>query len=106
MNNLVSNTIKYCNPLVAKPFTHIQIVVKIDKVNIVIKDNGIGISEKHINKIFDMFYRASKYSSGTGLGLYIVKETVAKLGGKIEVISRVNEGTTFSVLLPNHLQAG
>ena len=65
-------------------------------------DNGIGIEEGQLGNIFDMFYRASEISQGSGIGLYIVKGTVEKLGGKIEVKSKLAVGTTFSVCLPNN----
>jgi signal transduction histidine kinase len=66
----------------------------------VVKDNGIGIKEEHLGKIFEMFYRTSDKSSGSGLGLYIVNETIKKLGGKVEVNSQVNLGTTFTLTIP------
>ena len=66
-----------------------------------IKDNGIGIADDHINKIFTMFYRAHQDNSGSGLGLYIVKETIDKLYGNISVKSKMRFGSTFTVTLPN-----
>jgi PAS domain S-box-containing protein len=104
LHNILSNAIKYHNPLIANPFIHIQVQVTLDEVSIVIHDNGIGIPEKHIDKIFDMFFRASKLSTGTGLGLYIVKETVAKLNGNIKVDSCPDQGSTFTITLPNYAQ--
>ena len=65
-----------------------------------VSDNGIGIDERHLENIFKMFYRADEGSKGSGLGLYIVKETVDKLGGKIEVKSKSGEGTSFTITLP------
>jgi signal transduction histidine kinase len=49
-----------------------------------------------------MFFRATERSEGAGLGLYIVKEAIEKLGGKIQVQSKVDEGSTFIITLPNH----
>ena len=69
--------------------------------DITVKDNGIGISEKHVTKIFDMFYRASENSKGSGLGLYIAKETITKLGGTIKVQSEFGISTTFEITIPN-----
>ena len=71
------------------------------KIFPVIEDNGIGIDNKHLDKIFGMFYRATKFSKGSGMGLYIVKETIDKLKGSITVESRLNEGSKFTVSLPN-----
>jgi signal transduction histidine kinase len=55
----------------------------------------------YIDRIFDMFYRASEISYGSGLGLYIVKNAVAKLHGSINVESVLGEGTKFTVVIPN-----
>ena len=65
-----------------------------------VKDNGIGISEEHHNNIYDMFYRAENSSGGSGLGLYIVKEMIGKLNGKIHFESNTGQGTTFILELP------
>ncbi|HYG04000.1 MAG TPA: HAMP domain-containing sensor histidine kinase, partial [Chryseosolibacter sp.] len=56
-------------------------------------------------KIFEMFYRATEQSDGSGIGLYIVKNAVDKLGGQITVSSRVGEGTRFNLLLPNRVNS-
>ncbi len=66
-----------------------------------IKDNGIGIDPHNHDKIFDMFYRVSKKSVGSGLGLYIVKESVNKLEGNIQVKSKPGIGTEFHIHIPN-----
>jgi signal transduction histidine kinase len=63
-------------------------------------DNGEGISSKNINKIFDMYYRGSRSSVGTGLGLYICKEILNKLNGAITVKSEVDQGTTMTITIP------
>jgi len=76
-----------------------------DSFSVTVEDNGIGISDKYIDKIFDMFYRATESSDGSGLGLYIVKETVDRLKGKIDVQSRPEEGTRFKVEFPNYFLA-
>ena len=66
------------------------------------EDNGIGIQEEHLDHIYDMFYRANENSKGSGLGLYIVKETVEAMNGKVNVKSDLSTGTTFTVELPNN----
>lgn len=101
LNNLISNSIRYSNPNVADPFVEINIDSQADKATIIIKDNGIGIDENNQAKVFDMFYRVSKKSVGSGLGLYIVKETVEKLHGTIRMESVFGEGTTFIIVIPN-----
>ena len=99
LNNLLANAIRYRHPA-RKPEVVVEAVLKGQFVQITVKDNGIGINEKHIGKIFDMFYRTSDTSSGSGLGLYIVRETIKKLNGSIDVVSHVNEGTSFTIVLP------
>jgi signal transduction histidine kinase len=76
-------------------------VITDSKLTVVFRDNGIGISDDYINKIFDMFFRATDRSEGAGLGLYIVKETIDKLHGDIIVESTMGEGTTFKINVPN-----
>ncbi|MEN0049794.1 MAG: ATP-binding protein [Bacteroidota bacterium] len=103
VGNLLSNAIKF-TPQYGK------ITVGLEQVrqDLVIKvtDTGIGISENEIAHIFDRFYQAEaqeKYETeGTGIGLALVKEIVQLLDGKIEVSSKLNEGTTFEVYLPIH----
>ena len=68
-----------------------------------VEDNGIGIEDAYLIQIFGMFFRATERSKGTGLGLYIVKSMVDKLGGHIQVKSTHEKGTTFSVELPRLL---
>lgn len=102
MKNLLSNSIKYHDPKQRNPYVKISVHISADEANIEVSDNGIGIHEKHIDEIFKMFYRASEAkSTGSGLGLYIVKEIVEKLGGTIRVQSFVGAGTTFFIKLPN-----
>lgn len=102
-NNLISNNIKFQNFNQEKP--EVKISVKTSPVNaiITIQDNGVGISEKHLPRIFDMFYRGTEKSKGSGIGLYIVKEIIDKFKGSIQVQSEVNRGTTFIIDLPNYL---
>lgn len=66
---------------------------------IIVEDNGCGIPEKNLNKIFDIFF-TTKGSRGTGFGLAIVQKVVKEHNGKIEVSSKVGEGTTFTITLP------
>jgi signal transduction histidine kinase len=65
-------------------------------------DKGEGIRAEFLPRIFDMFYRASNSSSGSGLGLYICNEIVKKLQGSISVTSIEGHGATFTVLIPNN----
>jgi signal transduction histidine kinase len=65
-----------------------------------VEDNGQGINPEYQSKIFDMFFRANEHSSGSGLGLYIVKETIANLSGSIHLDSAPQVGSIFTVRLP------
>lgn len=102
-NNLISNSIKYHNFEQKSPHILISANITEEAAQIKYADNGTGIKAEHLDRIFDMFYRASEKSNGTGLGLYIVKETVDKLKGSIEVDSVVGHGTSFQITLPNQL---
>lgn len=99
--NLISNAVKYSSQFGKTPFIEIQIKCKVDRAIIVVIDNGIGIAPAHQKKVFDMFYRVSTEKSGTGLGLYLVKELVEKLKGKIELESKLAQGTKFIITLLN-----
>jgi signal transduction histidine kinase len=104
-NNLLSNTIKYRDPKKSQHFIHFYITVEKSLLTIRVQDNGIGIPPDFLPKVFNMFYRATERSEGAGLGLYIVRETVHKLGGKISVHSEVGVGTTFDIEIPNNDEA-
>jgi PAS domain S-box-containing protein len=102
LNNLVSNAIRYQNEQNPNPFVNIKIDTSDTETGIIIKDNGIGISAESQAKVFEMFYRVSEASVGSGLGLYIVKEAVEKLHGEIKLESAPGTGTTFEIRIPNN----
>lgn len=106
MNNLLSNAIKF-TPEKGK------ISIKLEKdsnhqtITIKVSDTGIGIPEVDLSQVFDRFYQVKKHrdsTTGTGIGLHLVKEYVVLHNGSIEVESRVKEGSTFTVHLPTNLQ--
>jgi PAS domain S-box-containing protein len=101
LNNLVSNAIRYYNPNATDPSVDITIAPQGDDIMIQVNDNGIGIDDDQQKKVFDMFYRVSHHSTGSGLGLYIVKEAVDKLDGEIRLESELTKGTCITVLIPN-----
>jgi len=103
LRNLISNAIKYRR--LENVLSEINVKITIDnlRAEIIFSDNGIGISESNLSKIFEMFYRATEQSDGSGIGLYIVKNAVEKLGGQIYVASRVGQGTRFNIILPNRI---
>ncbi|MEQ8907218.1 HAMP domain-containing sensor histidine kinase [Ekhidna sp.] len=101
LTNILSNSIKYHNLEGDDPRVTVQIIGNDNGFEFSISDNGSGIDERHLPKIFDMFYRASQSSKGTGLGLYLVKDAVDHLKGNIGVRSEKGIGTTFDIHLPN-----
>ncbi len=98
LSNLIGNAIKYHDFRKKNPF--IEIGYNADRGCIFVEDNGTGVMPEHREKIFNMFYRGSDRVTGSGLGLFITKEAVTKLGGSIELKSEYGEGSTFSVTLP------
>ncbi len=100
LSNLIANAIKYQNEAADEPCVKIEAQQDEQGITIWLRDNGIGIETEHLPKIFNMFYRAHESSKGSGLGLYIVKETIGKLGGEVRVESIPGSGTTFWIHLP------
>lgn len=100
LHNLINNSIKYAD--MDKPTQKIEIECQLseNETRIQITDNGIGIEEEHHDKIFNMFHRATEKSKGSGLGLFIVSETIDVLSGKIEVRSTPKFETSFIISLP------
>lgn len=105
LNNVIANAFKYHDLRQETPFVEVNAAVNSKEATIVIKDNGKGIDPRYIDSIFNMFFRATEESKGSGLGLYIVKEAVKKLEGEITVESQPRVGTTFTISIPNHLKA-
>jgi signal transduction histidine kinase len=101
LSNLVSNAVKYHRLNQPDPYIKIGFHKNDHNTTITVEDNGQGIPPQSVNKIFDMFFRASQETEGTGLGLYIVKEAVSKIKGKVEVSSVFGKGTTFTVTIDN-----
>ena len=100
LGNLISNAIKYQKTSEVNKKVNIDIVVNPHHVEISINDNGMGILNKHLEKIFTQFFK-SKNHHGSGLGLFIVKEALNRINGKISVSSDVAVGTTFKIKIPN-----
>ena len=105
LNNLVSNAIKYHRLENPAPYIAVGAEIASGQLHLWIEDNGPGIAPEVQSRMFEMFYRGDERSSGSGLGLYIVKEAVEKLGGRLEVISELGKGTTFDVWIPIELTA-
>jgi signal transduction histidine kinase len=100
-SNLISNAIKYHNPYAENPIIEVKVDYNEKTAVMQVIDNGSGIAEEHLQNIFKMFYRATDNSKGSGLGLYIVKETIERISGEITVKSEVGKGTTFEITLDN-----
>lgn len=100
LNNLIANALKYHDSEKDQPLIEVVAQVQGNLFQVEVRDNGIGIDPVHISNIFDMFYRASEKSTGSGLGLYIVKESLEKLMGTIAVDSTTGVGSRFTVTLP------
>jgi signal transduction histidine kinase len=100
IQNLIGNAIKYHDSKKTSSYLDIDAEEKNNIITMQFKDNGIGIDNVHKNKLFGMFYRATNEAEGTGLGLYIVKLSLEKLGGTIEFESEPGEFTKFTVTIP------
>jgi signal transduction histidine kinase len=98
--NLIENGIKYSNK--EKPHIIISSKDVENGIELSFKDNGQGIPENAQDKIFNMFFRANDIQKGSGLGLYIVKTAVQKIGGNIFVTSTMGKGSTFKVFIPSN----
>jgi signal transduction histidine kinase len=103
VTNILSNAMKYCDVRKTSSFVKIDAVVTTDFCDICITDNGIGIEPEGKIKIFDLFFRGTDQSHGTGIGLFIVKDTIQRVKGTIEVDSIYGEETTFRIRIPNQL---
>ncbi|MCS6821237.1 MAG: ATP-binding protein [Microscillaceae bacterium] len=105
-NNIISNAVKYQLDRGELIKSYLQIHLDFTnpaQATITFEDNGIGIEEAYLSKVFDMFFRATEKSDGSGLGMYIVKQTVHKLNGTIQIKSRYGEGTKITLVIPNSL---
>jgi signal transduction histidine kinase len=100
VNNLISNAMQYRDPKKSHSFIQMDCQYTPQEWSLTVKDNGVGIVADRQDKIFNMFYRGNERSMGSGLGLFIVKETVATLGGRIEFESEFGVGSVFRVFFP------
>jgi two-component system sensor histidine kinase SenX3 len=104
VSNLVENAVTY-----SEPGTRVSVTAEAhdDDVRITVTDRGIGIPEGELDRIFERFYRVDparhRSTGGTGLGLSIVKHVAASNGGSVEVWSKPDEGSSFTLVLPAHV---
>jgi signal transduction histidine kinase len=97
-NNIISNSIRYRNG--KDPVIKVNVHIQDHKAMVEIEDNGRGIPKEHLTKVYQMFYRATDDGAGSGLGLYIVKETMDKLHGLINIESEEGKGTKVKLEIP------
>jgi len=100
LGNLISNAIKYQRDNETYKKVSIDVKVNFQDAVISINDNGIGILNEHLEKIFTQFFKSNNHH-GSGLGLFIVKEALNKINGTIKVSSNETDGTTFKINIPN-----
>jgi signal transduction histidine kinase len=101
MQNIIENSIKYFDP--DKPYSYLKIKIQVsqEKTSIAFEDNGIGIEKSNIDKVTEMFVRGSENCTGNGIGLFIVKKSIEKLNGKLDISSQKGIGTTTSLIFEN-----
>jgi signal transduction histidine kinase len=101
LGNLVSNAVKYQDLRKPQAWVRVRVETSAADCLISVEDNGVGIAQVHRDRIFELFYRASHQSFGSGLGLYITRNAVEKMKGVIDVETEEDVGTRFLVRLPN-----
>jgi signal transduction histidine kinase len=97
--HVAHNSIQYYDRTKSDPFVKIVIHGTTDQTVFEVIDNGIGINSDVVPNIFDLFYRGTDTSKGSGLGLYLAKNAVDRLGGTIDVKSTKRRGTSVKVIL-------
>jgi len=98
--NVIENAAKFRDKRKLNPYVNVRLTQLESELRIDVEDNGIGMEKSVQDNIFDMYYRGTQYSAGSGLGLYIAKSGVKKLGGAINVKSDLSIGSTFNIVLP------
>lgn len=102
LTNLFINAIQFQAEEQANKSIHISIHTSPTICKIAISDNGVGIDVENHEKIFNLFFRGSEKSKGHGVGLYLVRDLLRKMGGTIQVDSFPGSGSVFTVLIPNN----
>ncbi|MBX2965914.1 MAG: tetratricopeptide repeat protein [Cyclobacteriaceae bacterium] len=101
LENLIDNAVKFHNNSErVVPFAHIKIFTEAEHLHIQVIDNGVGIVMQNPNKIFQMFTRASERSGTGGVGLYLIKQAVTRLGGEVRLQLTPEKYTLFHATLP------
>ncbi len=103
LSHLVSNAIKFKKEDQELARIRIEIESDLEQAVIRVKDSGVGILKEHLQQVFHIFFKGTDQRVGSGLGLYIVKEALEKMGGRIDVDSEPGQGTLFTIEIPNML---
>ncbi len=103
LSQLISNAVKFKKEDQEKARISIKIEADLNEARIEVKDSGVGILTDHMHKVFQIFFKSQNKESGSGIGLYIVKEALDKMGGSINVNSEPGKGTLFSIKIPNRI---
>ncbi len=105
LKNLIENAIRFKNLDRGNVLIDIAVKVENEGTEICISDNGVGIEEADIKKIFELFFHGDNKQAGAGIGLFVVHEAVVRMNGEIAISSKVEEGTTITVKLPQHWES-
>lgn len=103
LSQLISNAIKFKKEDQDLASIKVRIVSGFDEARIEVEDLGVGILKEHMHKVFQIFFKSGNQMSGSGIGLYIVKEALDRMGGSIAVESKPGDGTLFSIKIPNKI---
>ncbi|UII26255.1 PAS domain-containing sensor histidine kinase [Fulvivirga maritima] len=101
LDQLIKNAVAFRDSTKAQSIIEITVMEQNDNVVITVFDNGLGIEDKHIKLVCNLFYKASAVSSGSGLGLFIVKEALDNLDGKLNIGSQIGVGSWITMEIPN-----
>lgn len=103
LTNLISNAIKFKKHDQDKARVEVRITSDLNEAVIEVQDQGVGIIQDHLKRIFEIFFKGNNQQSGSGIGLYIVKEALEKMGGSVDVNSSPEDGTLVILKIPNQI---
>jgi signal transduction histidine kinase len=104
LENMIENSYQFRNPHKEYAYLKITWASRDNEVVLKLEDNGLGIPMESSQYIFDMFFKASNISKGSGLGLYIVKVIVEKLSGRVKLVHSDKENTLFEISFPRQIK--
>lgn len=102
LRNVIGNAVKYRKTDIPDPYVKVRFERDTKGIVFTVEDNGEGIPSDKIDRVYDMFYRGSNTGQGTGLGLYICREILQKLGGHISLTSEFGKGTVVRIFIPQY----